>query len=102
MNASNTLIDLFTRHRVASNLAMIMMVLSGLWAVDRINTQLDPTVVFPVVYVRANWQGASAEDMEQLAVLPIEQRLTNLLLSVIAPISHHYPLWQKGMHVLLL
>ncbi len=29
--ASNTLIDLFTRHKVASNLSMIMMLLSGVW-----------------------------------------------------------------------
>ena len=31
---TNTIIDLFTRHRVAANLAMIMMVLAGLWAVS--------------------------------------------------------------------
>ena len=73
--ASTTLIDVFTRHKVASNLAMIMMVLSGMWAVDRINTQLDPTIQWPVVFVRATWPGASAEDIEQLIIIPIEQQL---------------------------
>ena len=51
---------------------MIMMILSGLWAVDRINKQLDPTIEQPVVQIIVNWQGASAEDIERLAILPIE------------------------------
>ncbi|XOV87980.1 MAG: efflux RND transporter permease subunit [Pseudomonadota bacterium] len=72
------IIDLFTRHPVAANLAMIMMVLSGLWAADRINTQLDPTVEWPIVFVYANWRGASAEDVEQLVIVPIEQKLGSL------------------------
>ena len=78
MQTSNNVIDIFSRHKVASNLAMIMMVLVGLWAVSRINMQLDPTVKWPLVYVNASWQGASAEDIERLIIVPIEQRLTNL------------------------
>jgi multidrug efflux pump subunit AcrB len=78
MNISRSLIDIFVRHKVASNLAMIMMVLSGFWAVDRINTQLDPTVQYPRISIRVNWQGASAEDVEQLVVIPVEQQLRTL------------------------
>jgi len=79
MSASNTLIDVFTRHKVASNLAMIMMVLSGLWAVDRIHTQLDPAIEWPIVMVRVNWPGASAEDVEKLITVPVEQKLRTLV-----------------------
>ena len=75
---SNSLIDLFTRHKVASNLVMIMMILSGLWAGTRINTQLDPSVEWPNILISANWPGASAEDVEQLIVVPIEQQLRTL------------------------
>ncbi|MBU2097150.1 MAG: efflux RND transporter permease subunit, partial [Gammaproteobacteria bacterium] len=75
---SNSLIDLFTRHKVAANLVMIMMILSGLWAGTRINTQLDPSVEFPEILIRASWPGASAEDMEQLIVIPLEQQLRTL------------------------
>jgi multidrug efflux pump subunit AcrB len=75
---SNSLIDLFTRHKVASNLVMIMMILSGLWAGTRINTQLDPSVEWPNILINANWPGASAEDVEQLIVIPIEQQLRTL------------------------
>ena len=57
---------------------MIMMILSGLWATDRINTQLDPSVDYPVVEIRATWPGASAEDIEQLIVTPLEQQIANM------------------------
>ncbi|HJO11367.1 MAG: efflux RND transporter permease subunit [Gammaproteobacteria bacterium] len=79
MSASNTIIDLFARHKVASNLVMVMMILSGLWAANAINTQLDPSVVVPTVNIQATWPGASAEDVEQLIVVPIEQQLANLV-----------------------
>jgi len=78
LSASNNIISLFTNHKVASNLVMIMMILSGLWAADRVNTQLDPSVEFPLVTITANWPGASAEDIEQLIVTPIEQQLANM------------------------
>lgn len=70
-----SLIDIFIRHKLACNLLMIMMILSGLWASTRINTQLDPSVEWPVILIDANWPGASAEDVEQLIVIPVEQQL---------------------------
>ncbi|MCZ6869479.1 MAG: hypothetical protein O7G84_08255 [Gammaproteobacteria bacterium] len=33
-------IDVFTRHRIAANLAMIMMTLEGMWAISNVTTQL--------------------------------------------------------------
>lgn len=74
----NTLIGLFANHKVAANLVMIMMILSGVWAADRINTQLDPAIKVPIIRVAANWEGASAEDIEQLIIAPIEQQLANM------------------------
>ncbi len=75
---TTSIIDLFTRHKVAANLVMIMMILSGLWASSRINTQLDPSVEWPVIIVNASWPGAAAEDVEQLIVVPIEQQLRTM------------------------
>ncbi|ALO44826.1 efflux RND transporter permease subunit [Pseudohongiella spirulinae] len=74
----NSIIDLFARHKVAANLAMIMMILSGIWAATRVNTQLDPSVEWPYVLINASWPGASAEDVEQLIVIPIEQQLRTM------------------------
>ncbi len=79
MSVSNSLIDVFTRHRVAANLAMVMMVLSGFWAVDRIPSQLDPPVAWPMVFINADWPGASAEDVEKLIIVPVEQQLRTVV-----------------------
>jgi multidrug efflux pump subunit AcrB len=69
------LIRLLAEHRVAANLAMIMMTLAGLWAVRVIPTQLDPPQHIPVVLVEVQWRGAAAEDVEELVTTPIEQQL---------------------------
>ncbi|HSG90885.1 MAG TPA: efflux RND transporter permease subunit [Pseudomonadales bacterium] len=75
MGEARSLIELFTRHRVAANLVMIMMVLAGAWALRHINTQLDPDATFPEVYVEIAWHGASAEDIERAITIPVEQAL---------------------------
>ena len=72
------MIKLLAEHRVAANLAMIMMLLAGVWAVKSVPSQLDPPVSFPTIRINVDWRGASAEDMEQLVTLPIEQNLRNL------------------------
>ena len=69
------MIQLLAQHRVAANLAMIMMALAGYWAIKNIPSQLDPPAHFPMVFVQISWLGASAEDVEQLVTLPIEQQL---------------------------
>jgi len=72
------MIKLLAEHRVAANLAMIMMLLAGVWAVKSVPSQLDPPVNFPTIRINVDWRGASAEDMEKLVTLPIEQNLRNL------------------------
>jgi len=69
------LIETFTRHRVAANLLMVMMILIGLWTIRVMPSQLDPPADFPMVFVEVAWQGASAEDVESLVTVPIEQQL---------------------------
>ncbi len=69
------MIEVFARHRVAANLLMIMMILIGLWAIRVMPSQLDPPIVFPMVFVEVVWVGAGAEDVEKLVTIPIEQQL---------------------------
>ena len=69
------MIELLAQHRVASNLAMIMMVMAGFWAMRTMPTSLDPPMNFPMVWVEVEWRGASAEDIEELVTVPIEQQL---------------------------
>jgi multidrug efflux pump subunit AcrB len=69
------LIGLFAHHKVAANLLMVMMILSGLLALDRLNVQFFPSFDLDVVTVRVIWSGASAEDVEDGITNPLEQRL---------------------------
>ena len=48
----------FAQHRVAANLAMIMMLLGGVWTLRGIPTQLDPPMQLPYVFVDVEWRGA--------------------------------------------
>lgn len=74
----SVLIRLFTEHRVAANLTMVMMILAGWWALRSMPTMLDPPAAFPNVYIDVSWVGASAEDLETLVTIPVEQQLRTL------------------------
>jgi multidrug efflux pump subunit AcrB len=71
----NDLIGLFAHHKVAANLLMVIMLLTGAFALDRLNVQFFPTFELDIVSVRVVWSGASAEDIEDGITNPLEQRL---------------------------
>ena len=64
MRHRGDLIGLFAHHKVAANLLMIIMLLGGAFALDRLNVQFFPTFELDIVSVRVVWTGASAEDVE--------------------------------------
>ena len=68
----------FAEHRVAANLAMVMMVLAGWWTLENIPSMLDPPMHVPVVWAEVEWRGAAAEDVEELVTRPIELTLRTL------------------------
>ena len=72
------LIDTFTRHRLASNLLMIMLALAGFWGIRQLTVQLNPAQDATEASVSIAWPGASAEDMERLVTEPVEQQLRSL------------------------
>jgi len=72
------LIDTFTRHRLASNLLMIMLVLAGLWGLRQLTVQLNPTQDNTAANINIIWPGASAEDVERLVTQPVEYQLRSL------------------------
>ncbi|MBK1645696.1 acriflavin resistance protein [Thiocapsa imhoffii] len=74
----NDLIGLFAHHKVAANLLMMIMILSGIFALDRLNVQFFPTFDLDIVTVRVVWTGASAEDVEEGITNPLEQRLRSV------------------------
>ncbi|MFK5984827.1 MAG: efflux RND transporter permease subunit, partial [Pseudomonadota bacterium] len=70
-----TLISTFAHHKVAANLLMLLMILSGMFALNKLNIQFFPNFELDRVSVRVIWSGASAQDIEKGITIPLEQRL---------------------------
>ncbi|MGJ3262472.1 MAG: efflux RND transporter permease subunit [Salinarimonas sp.] len=66
------IINGFLRHRIAANLLALGVVLLGLMALGRLNTQFFPTVQIPTIFVTVAWQGASPEDVSTAVLDVIE------------------------------
>ena len=71
----SNLIGAFAQHRVAANLLMIIMIMSGVWALHFLNTQFFPSFTLETINVRVVWRGASAEDIEDGLTNRIEEAL---------------------------
>ena len=74
MNAS-PFIAFFIRHRTASNLLMVLMIIVGLISLDRLNRQFFPDFNVGVVAVSVTWTGATAEDIDANIVQVLEPEL---------------------------
>jgi len=66
------LVGLFARHPTAANLLMMVMILVGVFALSRINTQFFPDFGIDVIQVSIEWPGATADDVDQTIVQAVE------------------------------
>ena len=66
------IVSLFARHPNAANLLMVLMIIFGIYAIGKINTQFFPTVERQEVRISVKWSGASAEDVERNIIQIIE------------------------------
>jgi multidrug efflux pump subunit AcrB len=71
----NGLLAFFIRHKVAANVMLLIAVMAGILGITRMNVQFFPTFALDVLSVRVLWSGASAEDVENGIVIPLEERL---------------------------
>ena len=69
------LVSLFARHPNAANLAMVLLIIFGLFGAFRINTQFFPSFDIPVITASVAWPGASAEDVEANVLQIMEPQL---------------------------
>ena len=72
------IIRTFIRHPVAPNLAMLSMIVLGIWATGQLTRQLLPNFALNFVSVSVEWPGSSAEDVEALITQPLEDRLISV------------------------
>lgn len=71
----NSMLAFFIRHRVAANVLVLVALMAGFVGVTRMNVQFFPNFALDVLSVRVLWSGASAEDVENGIVIPLEERL---------------------------
>ena len=69
---SGGIVSLFARHANAANLLMVLMIIFGIFALGRINTQFFPTLNIETVGITIDWPGASAEDVERNIIQIVE------------------------------
>ena len=66
------LIDLFVQHRVAGNLLMVLMVVFGIFGIQKLNRQMLPNFTLEIISITVQWPGASPEDIEANILAAIE------------------------------
>lgn len=72
---SSSFIGTLARHPNAANLIMVLMVLFGIYAIGKINTQFFPTVEQNAVNITVGWSGASAEDVQSNILQIVEPEI---------------------------
>ena len=69
---------MMARHKVAANILMLLMILSGLWGLANLNRQFLPTFTLNAVLVTVAWPGAAAPNVDAGIAQPIELALKEL------------------------
>ncbi len=72
------LVRVFVHHRTAANLLMLALILAGVLAIGRLNTQFFPTIDIPQVSVTITWEGATPADMEKMVIRNLEPALRSV------------------------
>lgn len=72
LRGKTDIIGIFARHRTAPNLLMVLLILAGIVALLRMNTQFFPDFGIDIVSVTVEWPGASAQDVDSNIVQAIE------------------------------
>ena len=75
---TTSILGSFAQHRVAANLLMVIMLLSGVIALNKLNVQFFPNFELDLITVSTVWSGASSEDVEAGLTIPLEQRLRSI------------------------
>ena len=74
----SAMIEFFARHRTAANLIMILMLAVGVASTMRLNKQFFPDVDVEIIGVQVAWSGATAEDVDNNIIQPLEPELRTI------------------------
>ena len=74
----NKIIEIFAKNRLLVNVIIIITLCVGVWASINIKKEAFPSTDFDVMLVQVIYPGASPEDVEQNAIIPIEDELQTI------------------------
>jgi multidrug efflux pump subunit AcrB len=78
MKHKQDFLGFFAYHKVAGNLVMLIMILGGFFALQKLNIRYFPNFNLDFITIDVVWNGASAEDVEQSITQPLEQNLRSI------------------------
>ena len=68
----------FVGNKVAANLAMILIIVSGMITIPLLKMEVFPNIEIDIINVTAVYPGASPTDVEDAICVKIEERLQGL------------------------
>ena len=75
MNHGGGIIQAFASNRVAPLLLMIICLMAGMWATNKLDIRFFPPFSAQLIVVTVVWEGFSAEDVQEGIVIPLENKL---------------------------
>ena len=78
MPSRTDLLGFFAHHKVAANLLMIMMIMGGVVALEKLNVRYFPQFDLDYITITIPWRGASAEDVAASITVPLEMKLRSV------------------------
>ena len=73
--AAGGILSYFTRHRTAANLLLVVLVVSGLFAIPQMRAQFFPDFIVDDIDISVTWDGAGATDVDAAIVQVLEPAL---------------------------
>ena len=72
------ILNLFSSHKTASNVLMVIILLFGLLGLLRLNVQSLPDFGFDLITVSVDWKSASPRDIENQVLNSIEPEVITI------------------------
>ena len=73
--ATGGILSYFTRHKTAANLLLLLLIMSGIYAIPKMRAQFFPDIIIDSITIQVAWDGAGAEDVDAGVVQILEPTL---------------------------
>jgi multidrug efflux pump subunit AcrB len=74
----HSFLSYFVHHKIAANLLMLICLIAGFVAFEKIRVQFFPDIIFETITVKYAWPGAGAQDVDDNIIAFVEPHLLRL------------------------